>query len=144
MKLGRDIDRARQTGVCLDPILVPIWETVRAVLELESATGLSPSSALQEVRHALQETQSVSSAAGSHKGKQPELSGGSSDTSASDSDSDDDEGVEAPPLIDWEEPPAPTTRPSAPPAPVAAALKTPRLPVGGLSGSAIGLAESSL
>ncbi|XP_076995113.1 uncharacterized protein LOC143665508 [Tamandua tetradactyla] len=127
LKLGNDIERARRTGLCMDPILVPIWETVRACPEAENAAGLSPSSALLQARHALQETQSVSSADGSCKGKPPE-SNASSDSSDSESDSNETEGADAPPLIDWGRPPVSPTQPSAPPAPAAG---TRRLPVNG-------------
>ncbi|XP_077013027.1 endogenous retrovirus group K member 24 Gag polyprotein-like [Tamandua tetradactyla] len=119
IKLGHDMDRARRTGLCLDPILVPVWETVRACLEAEAATGLGPSLVLQQARGALRETQSVLSADGSCKGEppireRPESSDGS-DTSDSESDDDQNEGVDEPPLIDWERPPASPTQPSAPP-----------------------------
>ncbi|XP_077007854.1 endogenous retrovirus group K member 7 Pro protein-like [Tamandua tetradactyla] len=57
----------------MDPILVPIWETVRACLEAETATGLSPFPALLEARHALQEIRSASSADGSCKKSRPML-----------------------------------------------------------------------
>ncbi|XP_076974828.1 uncharacterized protein LOC143648524 [Tamandua tetradactyla] len=130
LKLGNDIERARRTGLCMDPILVPIWETVRACPEAESTSGLSPSPALLQARRALQETQSASSADGSCKGKPPE-SNASSDSSDSESDGDETNGADAPPLIDWEGPPISPTRPSAPPASAAAPPGMQQFPVNG-------------
>lgn len=115
IKLGHDIDRARRTGLCMDPILVPIWETVRACLEAEAATGLGPTLVLEQAREALRESRSASSTGGSCKGK-PLEPDASSDTSDSESEHCESEGPDEPPLIDLEKP----SQPSAPPAPTTA------------------------
>ncbi|XP_077003393.1 endogenous retrovirus group K member 10 Gag polyprotein-like [Tamandua tetradactyla] len=112
IKLGRDIDRARRTGLGMDPILVPVWETVRACLEAEAATGLGPTLALEQARDALRDAQSASSTDGSCRGR-PSEPGASSDSSDSASEDGKGVGTNENPLIELETRP----RPSAPPAP---------------------------
>lgn len=73
-KLRKDIDRAQEQGLTLEPLVNPIWQIVNACLKAEEATDLGAPEPLIQLREHLQKAKSVTASSpstGSDAGEGP-------------------------------------------------------------------------